>query len=59
MLSVRGNGMTADFARQRLLPAVVANTSLRTLQAHNYEAEEGQVTLEKLLRRAERIVTAR
>ena len=31
-LDIRGNGMTAAFARERLLPAVRANTSLRELK---------------------------
>jgi hypothetical protein len=47
-LDCRGNDMTELFARDRLLPAVRANTSLRTLNAarnseNNASAREAEV----------------
>jgi hypothetical protein len=38
-LGYSGNGMSEEFARERLLPAVHANTSLRELYATGYHEE--------------------
>jgi hypothetical protein len=52
-LNLDCNSFTGVFARDRLLPAVRANTSLRHLSAENYTRDN------KFLREAEALVAAR
>jgi hypothetical protein len=50
-LDFHSNGMSEAFAREQLLPAVRANTSLRVLRCANYYHERGAAEAEALVRR--------
>ena len=50
-LNVGNNGMSEAFAREQLLPAVRANTTLRSLRADSYPSMPAAAEAEELVNR--------